>query len=76
MKDHHWHPWGIFVVGVAVASLTLSIVCLITWGLWVNVVPHFWPTGPQEIINPDYWNFYFAVLLFIILRKLFFGDQK
>jgi len=76
MKGHHWHPWGIFFVGVTVAALMLAVICLVIWGLWTNVVPYFWPTGPQEVINPEYWKFYFAILLFIILRKLFFGDQK
>lgn len=41
------------VIVLAVAALLLAL----PWLVWVNVLPYFWPDGPEQFINPPYLMF-------------------
>lgn len=40
------------------------------WGLWTNVMPYFWPDGPEEVTNPPFWMFTGALLLIAFVRRI------
>lgn len=39
------------------------------WAVWINVLPYFWPEGPEEITSPSFWMFVGAIFL-IAMAKL------
>ncbi len=76
MKAHYWHPLGLLASAIVIAVIVTAPLCVPLWGLWTAVLPYFWPTGPQGVVNPEFWKFFLVVLLFALLRKLFVGDAK
>jgi len=55
------------VIGIALGVYWLF------WCLWTWVFMQLWPTGPQAIINPDYWVFVGMIFLVSFIGGLLFG---
>ena len=39
------------------------------WWLWCAVLGYFWPSGPAQIIHPDFWMFVGAWILLSLVFK-------
>lgn len=60
-----------FVV-LAIGTLVYFLVILFgAWWLWTTVWTYFWPTGPQQLISPDFWVFLAGALLLQWLASFF-----
>jgi hypothetical protein len=66
MKDKE-HKVLYFSLGFTLIVCILLIIYAAIWGVWINVMPALWPTGPQEITQPDYIVF----AGFMLLLKVF-----
>lgn len=59
-----------------VLILTLGVLIFILmnvplWLLWTAVVPYFWPSGPNQVIDPPFWMFLGGIVLAsLVLRSL------
>jgi len=63
-------------IGLAIgAGLVLAIFWLL-WMLWCAVMPALWPTGPQQLIQPNYWLFVGAWILARFLGRAIFGRSS
>lgn len=59
---------GQWVGFAAIIVLTFLVGTSLTWWLWCLVLGYFWPTGPQEIIDPSYGMFVALLCLLGMLK--------
>lgn len=60
------------MVMIAIVVIIIALVALPIWALWCWVLPQLWPTGPAALIQPSYWLFVGALILF----RLMFGGSS
>lgn len=72
MKDKE-HKVAYFSLGLTLIVCILLIIYAAIWGVWINVMPAIWPTGPLEITQPDYLVFAGFMLLLKIFASLLRG---
>lgn len=63
MKQHEKYEWYIWVLGIAFIVVIFLAIALAFWLVWTSVVPYYFPTGPEEVIRPDFWMFAGGMLL-------------
>jgi energy-coupling factor transporter transmembrane protein EcfT len=65
---------ALFVVVVAIVAAIIGLfffaMPFLVWLMWKAVMHYFWATGPQRIIDPDFWYF---CLAYYIVAFLFGG---
>ena len=67
---------AVFIAAVAVAVPVVLAVFWLLWMLWCAVMPALWPTGPQQLIQPNYWLFVGAWILARFLGGAIFGRSS
>lgn len=56
------------IVGVAFVAILAGFYGAVWW-LWCSVLGYFWPTGPSQIIHPDFWMFVGGWILVSLVFK-------
>lgn len=68
MKAHEKYGWYFWVLGLAYIVGILLAVSGLFWLIWTSVLPYYWPTGPEEVIHPDFWMFSGTLILLKFLQ--------
>jgi len=69
--------YGVVCIGglAAIAALVLGVYWLL-WALWCWVMPQLWPTGPANLIQPNFWLFVAAWCLMSLVGRAIFGGSQ
>lgn len=75
-KATWWEKLGLYLIAAVMVGWFVLLIWYGVWSLWVWALPQLWPSGPELLVHPSYWQFAGLWVLLAFVGRLFRGGSQ